>query len=205
MTKKIFLNALLLAVIVTLLGSSVGVAYAASGNQDLTATTSYTNRYGKVIEVYADHFVIRNLSGLKKTIQVTSATKVYNFRGVAKTLLDVRFGAWIFASGTKTTGQPFRADTIILTGSTYTGSKYWGGRRVWGTVSSVDTAHGLIIVKTVSGGYARVVAYNQTVFLNPAVSNVTQVKVGMKALVAGRVATNGVILAKIVDAFVYSK
>ena len=202
MTKKFMLYALVMALIVTLVGTSV--AYAASGTPDVTAA-AYDNRYGKVTAVFTDHFHLRNLSGVVKNILFTSSTKVYSVKGVAKTMADVTVGAWVFASGIKPTRGTFLAKNIILTGSTYTTAKYWSGKREWGTVTSVDAVHGIFFMNTSKSGLVKVLAYDPTVFLNTQVNSVSKITVGMKALVAGPLSTNGIIMAKIVDAFMPSQ
>ena len=57
MTKKIFLYALAIVFIVTLVGNSV--AYADSETPTDTAAAAYDNRYGKVTAVFPDHFVLK--------------------------------------------------------------------------------------------------------------------------------------------------
>jgi len=202
MTKKIVFYALVMALIVTLVGNSV--AFAASGTPEITAA-AYDNRYGKVTAVFPDHFVLKNLSGVKKTIKVTSSTNVYSVKGVSKTLADVTVGAWVFTAGVKPTRSTFLAKNIVLTGSTYTTAKYWGGKREWGTVTSVDAAHGIFFMNTSKSGLVKVLAYDPTVFLNPQVNSISKITVGMKALVAGPLSSNGIIMAKIVDAFTPSQ
>jgi len=140
-----------------------------------------------------------------KNILFTSSTKVYSVKGVAKTMADVTVGAWVFASGIKPTRGTFLAKNIILTGSTYTTAKYWSGKREWGTVTSVDAVHGIFFMNTSKSGLVKVLAYDPTVFLNTQVNSVSKITVGMKALVAGPLSTNGIIMAKIVDAFMPSQ
>jgi len=202
MTKKIVLYALVMVVIVTLVGNSV--AFAANVTPEVTAAV-YDNRYGKVTAVFTDHFHLRNLSGVVKNILFTSSTSVYTVKGEAKTLADVKVGAWLFAAGIKPTRSTFLAKNIVLTGSTYITAKYWGGKREWGTVISVNPAYGVFFMNTSKSGLVKVIGYDPTVFLNPQVNSVSKITVGMKALVAGRLTSNGFILATIVDAFTPSQ
>jgi len=198
MGKKIFLYAIAIAFIVTLVVNSV--AYAAKVTPEVDNAV-YDNRYGKVTAVFTDHFHLRNLSGVVKNILYTTSTKVYNVKGEAKTMADVKVGVWLFAAGIKPTRNTFLAKNIVLTGSTYITSKYWGGKREWGTVVSTNPAYGVIFMNTSKSGLVKVIAYTPTVFLNPQVNSVSKITVGMKVLVAGTVASNGFILARIVDAF----
>jgi len=203
MSKKIFLYAFVMALIVTLVGSSV--AYAASGTPDITATAVFDNRYGKVTAVFPDHFIIKNLSGVKQTILLTSATKVYSVKGIVKPITDVQMGSWIFAAGVRSGRRTLTAKNIVLTGATYSGAKYWSGVREWGTVTSVDPVHGIFFMNTSKSGLVRVLAYSPTVFLNSQVNSVSKITVGMKALVAGPLSSNGIVMANIVDAFTPSQ
>lgn len=195
MSKKIFSVSIILSLLFALIASSSAFA------QTSTTTTRYDNRYGKVTAVSTGSITITNLFNKSKTILVTNTTKYYGTAGVVKSLNDVTTGAWIFASGTVDSSKNLVANVVILVGTKFTSKAYWDFTREYGTVISVDPAHGVFFMNTAKSGLVKVIAYDGTVFLNKKVKSVSAISVGMKAVVAGPVQSNGFILPRIVIAF----
>ncbi len=196
MSRKAISAFIVLALlIVALVPSGAGLAAAST-------TPVYGNRYGKVTAVAAGSITIKNLSGVEKTIVVSSTTRLYGVNGVKKTVADVKVGQWIFASGTvDNTARVLNANNIILVGVRYVSATYWDYPREFGTVISVVPEYGEFFMNTAMSGTVKVITDADTVFLTKKVKSVSKISEGMKAAVAGPMTVNGFIRAKVVIVF----
>ncbi len=183
-----------LALIISLIFSSTALA------AEKTKTVTFGNRYGQVTAVSSSSITIENLNGVDKTILLTSTTKFWGVNGVKRSLSDVTSGAWIFASGTTSAGN-LTANNIVLVGVKFTGKAFWNFPREFGTVISVDPTHGVFFMNTAMSGLVKVIVFDQTKFLSKNIKSVANISVGMKAVVAGPIQSNGFFLPQIVIAF----